>query len=271
MDQLLDRLESNLPKQSIQNYNHIILTADQKEIALRAARENEHFRLERIKYAEKISKPVEYPKMTAEQTFNYALLRCKEIVIDFVCDSDVKEVMQSLSLYFSGDQEFEKEGYSLKKGIMLLGPLGCGKTTVMKSFCVNSYNPFAFNTCRKISDKYAQGGKKTDENVGYDAISEYSGYATVYPQQYFGHSLIGRCFDDLGTESMRKNFGNEANVMAEIIMNRYDNLDLRNKTHFTGNISGDEIGDFYGDRVRSRLREMCNVITFSLDTKDRRV
>lgn len=247
------------------------MTDEESSEALRRAREDKHFRLERIAYHEKISQPLVYPKLDADEVFEYARKRCMELVPDFIMDSDTKEIMTLLSYYFSGDIRFEKDGRSLKKGIMLLGPLGCGKTTIMKSFCVNSHNPFAFSTCRKVSEKYAQSQKKTDENVGYDAIQEYSSLVPIYPQQYFGHELIGRCFDDLGTETMKKHFGNESNVMAEIIMNRYENNDLRNKTHFTGNIDGEEIGDFYGERVRSRLREMCNFITFPTNSTDRRI
>lgn len=273
LDQVLDQLESNLPKISkvTENYNDIVLTEEEKEYALKKAREEKYFRLERIKYHEKISKPVEYPKMNDNELFNYALSKCKEMVPDFVCDIHTNEIMTLLSLYFTESPQFEKDGRSLKKGIMLLGPLGCGKTTIMKAFAVNTHNAYVFSTCRKVSEKYAQGQKKTDENVGYDAIEEYSILVPVYPQLYYGQTMIGRCFDDLGTESIRKHFGNESNVMAEIIMNRYEKADLRNKTHFTGNLSGNEIGEFYGERVKSRLREMCNMITFSIDSQDRRI
>ena len=43
-----------------------------------------------------------------------------------------------------------------------------------------------------------------------------------------------------------------------------------NMTHITTNLNAEEIEDRYGNRVRSRLREMVNVIGFDKNTKDKR-
>ncbi|MBS3992188.1 MAG: ATPase, partial [Bacteroidetes bacterium] len=75
----------------------------------------------------------------------------------------------------------------------------------------------------------------------------------------------------LGTEQALKYFGNETNVMAEILLSRYD-LYIQNgfTTHITTNLSATEIEDAYGNRVRSRLKKMCNLIAFDKDTADKR-
>ena len=87
---------------------------------------------------------------------------------------------------------------------------------------------------------------------------------------HFRHDMFGACFDDLGTETKRKNFGNESNVMEEIILGRYDRkYNLGAKTHLTTNLSADQIAEAYGERVRSRLREIMNVFIFE-STKDMR-
>jgi DNA replication protein DnaC len=83
------------------------------------------------------------------------------------------------------------------------------------------------------------------------------------------------CFDDLGTESNLKYFGNECNVMGEILLSRYDafthpELSKRLKTHLTTNLSASEIEQFYGNRIRSRLRESFNLIAFNNNSKDKR-
>jgi hypothetical protein len=41
-------------------------------------------------------------------------------------------------------------------------------------------------------------------------------------------------------------------------------------THITTNLNAEEIEERYGNRVRSRLREMVNVIGFDINTKDKR-
>jgi DNA replication protein DnaC len=86
----------------------------------------------------------------------------------------------------------------------------------------------------------------------------------------FNQKRAGYCFDDLGTEETKSHFGNKINVMAEIILNRYDNKTAMGWefTHVTTNLSADEIEQYYGSRVRSRFREMFNAIT--LNGNDRR-
>jgi hypothetical protein len=79
------------------------------------------------------------------------------------------------------------------------------------------------------------------------------------------------CFDDLGTESSLKYFGNKCSVMAKFLLSRYDLfISKRMLTRITTNLSSNEIEEMYGTRVRSRLREQFNLIAFQFDAKDRR-
>ena len=79
------------------------------------------------------------------------------------------------------------------------------------------------------------------------------------------------CFDDLGIENNIKYYGNECNVMAEILLSRYDLFIGRGLiTHITTNLSATEIEEAYGNRLRSRLREMVNLIGFDQGVKDKR-
>lgn len=175
-----------------------------------------------------------------------------------------KSIIYLLCQYFSQDPKFEESGFSLKKGIMLVGPVGCGKTTIMKAFGRNSTNGYAIVACRKVSTDY------TDKNEGgHLALNKYSSLLPTYADRNFGQKELGFCFDDLGTEGTKKHFGNEMDVMAEIIYNRYD-AGLLSKTHFTANLTSDDIDETYGQRVRSRLREMCNFISFDPKAPDYR-
>jgi len=102
---------------------------------------------------------------------------------------------------------------------------------------------------------------------GYPVIRKYSNQSfhnDDTPKTY--------CFDDLGTESNLKYYGNDCNVMAEILLSRYDMfIHHQMKTHITTNLNGDEIEEMYGIRVRSRMRELFNLIAFDETTKDKRV
>jgi hypothetical protein len=79
------------------------------------------------------------------------------------------------------------------------------------------------------------------------------------------------CFDDLGLETTMNFYGNPCSVMAEILLSRYDLFHSFGMiTHITTNLNSQELEDCYGTRVRSRLREMMNLISFDKNTPDKR-
>lgn len=145
------------------------------------------------------------------------------------------------------------------KGILLSGPVGCGKTsimTIMKFLAPEGYK-YLVKPCRDISFEFIQDG--------YKVLHAYS----KGKQHEFNPRIY--CFDDLGLENNLKYFGNECNVMAEILLSRYDIfVSKRIPTHITTNLSASEIETHYGLRVRSRLREMVNLIAYNKNTKDKR-
>lgn len=143
---------------------------------------------------------------------------------------------------------------SLDRGILLSGPVGCGKTALMNlmKHLTPAAHKFSVKPCRDISFEFIK--------EGYEIIHKYSKSA---PKTI--------CFDDLGTENNLKYFGNECNVMAEILLSRYDLFITRKlQTHITTNLSASEIEQTYGNRVRSRLRSTLNLIAFDKETKDKR-
>ena len=63
--------------------------------------------------------------------------------------------------------------------------------------------------------------------------------------------------------------------MGEILLSRYDSFSYNSNvrktlTHLTTNLSASEIEQFYGNRIRSRLRESFNLIAFPNHTNDKR-
>jgi len=153
----------------------------------------------------------------------------------------------------------DKLQINLDKGILLSGPIGCGKTSIMhllKPFS-NHCKEYKIKTCREISFEFAK--------QGYEALSPYTQKSSRQT------SLSGYCFDDLGAEQQIKHFGNDCNVMAEILITRYEHF-IENKsiTHITTNLSASEIENVYGNRLRSRMRNMFNVVSFESNSKDKR-
>lgn len=142
---------------------------------------------------------------------------------------------------------------------MLTGPVGVGKTTLMQ--LLRNFSPpqqrHVMKSCRDISFEFIE--------EGYATIHKYS----RQPSKKDKPPLY--CFDDLGAENNLKYYGNECNVMAEILLSRYDLFVSRNiKTHITTNLSATEIEQHYGNRVRSRMREMFNLVSFDKNMKDKR-
>ena len=169
-------------------------------------------------------------------------------------------VIRKLIIYAIRDKATASEmSINLNKGIILSGPVGCGKTSLMfllRYFFHKEYE-YKMKPCRDIAFEFA--------SKGYEALTTYQKMESKQIQ------LNTFCFDDLGTEKQIKHFGNECNVMAEIILTRYDSFIHNNTmTHVTTNLSASELEAFYGDRVRSRMRQMFNLIAFDKDSIDKR-
>ncbi|MBW4359376.1 ATPase [Flavobacterium taihuense] len=178
----------------------------------------------------------------------------------FKIHQDDRKTIYSLLIYAIRDKEnASKLGIDLDKGILLSGPIGCGKTSIMhliKPFLYAKYD-YKIKTTRSVSFEFAK--------YGFETLQQYTEKSN---QQL---RLTGYCFDDLGAEQQIKHFGNDCNVMAEILISRYEQFIENNSvTHITTNLSASELENAYGNRVRSRLRQMFNLVAFDRETKDKR-
>lgn len=165
-----------------------------------------------------------------------------------------RDIIYKLFIYFIGDQEnCEKHGLELDKGILLNGPVGCGKTSLMHLMRKFAFpNMYAIKSTREIAAEFNQ--------FGYSVILKYG----KTPKRIY-------CFDDLGVENNMKYFGTECNTISEILLQRYDlNLIDGTVTHATTNLNAEELEKLYGNRVRSRMRELFNLISFDRDVNDKR-
>lgn len=177
-------------------------------------------------------------------------------------DEDNEAVVRLLCLYFTGDERFNLEGYSLSKGICLFGGVGVGKTTLMRILSRNQIQSYVMVMCRQIEDEFSRDGDIIFRSYSNARMSTTNGNP-------FGHQLLGFCFDDLGTEPISKYYGKESNVMAEILLNRYDHELPYDQTHITTNLTIEMLGKRYGARVTDRMRQMFNLIFFP-NAKSRR-
>lgn len=149
------------------------------------------------------------------------------------------------------------------KGLFLSGPTGVGKSVHMR--ILRTFLPYKMmyrvKPCQEIALEYMEDGARTLMYYGRNYIDRYDNSAVS--QEY--------CFDDLGTEDEVKYYGTTSNVLGQIILMRYDLFQNQKiKTHFTSNLTALQIEKTYGERVRSRLREMCNWIDYSANPQDKR-
>jgi energy-coupling factor transporter ATP-binding protein EcfA2 len=210
---------------------------------------------------------MQIPTKTIQSRYNYSEAwqwleqRGKEVYgLKFQLHEDDKNTIYLLLCYFLKDDVAAPQlELDLEKGILLTGPIGCGKTTLMSlmRYITQTAQKFIMKSCRDISFEFIEDG--------FSVIHKYSkgGLYQYQPKIY--------CFDDLGTEGSLKYYGNECNTMAEILLTRYD-LFISQKliTHVTTNLNSSEIEENYGNRVRSRMREMFNLISFDNSSIDKR-
>ena len=151
----------------------------------------------------------------------------------------------------------------LKRGIYIAGNTGSGKSwclEIMLAYSAawgfrvsmekdnNTTRPLWWVTFRadEICDKFIEDG-----NI----------------QRYKSQGILG--IQDLGSEPQESMYmGNRLDVLRNVLEYRGDKTD--ELTLITSNlkINGEALSNRYGDRVASRLREMCNY--FEIKGKDRR-
>lgn len=174
-------------------------------------------------------------------------------------ENDYPIVYRLIAYFMKDEQACFQLDINLNKGILISGPVGCGKTSLMNimKHITPTQHKFIIKPCRDISFEFIKDG--------YEVIHKFSKgkLEQLDPKIY--------CFDDLGLENNLKYYGNECNVMAEILLSRYDlYISRRIQTHITTNLSASEIETLYGNRVRSRMRELFNLIAYDNNTKDKR-
>ena len=275
--QILNLSDSHPIRKVVENLEHgepsiqpLLDELTEDEIAHILFRRTEAQRQAEIKalqeaYWAKVKAP--YPVFNTQQMLDCVTTQGKQFASKegwtFALDDINRPVYTLLAQYFAQDSAFETQGYSLRKGLLIFGNIGTGKTTMMQLFSVNTRQSYAIYSCRRIADLYTDQGNEIIQRAS-------SIIPSVYATQYFGQQSLALCLDDLGTESTASHFRNQKNVIAEILQNRYEAQHLRCMTHVTTNLTAEEIRKLYGERVYDRMREMLNIIAYPAEAGSRR-
>jgi hypothetical protein len=143
------------------------------------------------------------------------------------------------------------------KGILLRGPVGTGKSDMM----------------RIISRTMQRGGGSGFLIVNaIRIVKEYNSQTDGGDAVILKYAECGPlCIEEIGLEEPGKHYGKEANVIADILALRYERWrhDPRKyQTHFTTNADNDALEKRYDERTISRTDEMT--FTLALGGPDRR-
>jgi DNA replication protein DnaC len=137
--------------------------------------------------------------------------------------------------------------YRPLSGLLLRGPSGSGKTHLVRCVENNGLNPILTQSVLAITDQLKDQGE--------------------FKFQINGHRII--YLDDVGTEEPVVNYyGTKITWFKNFIEGIYLKSKVFNHLIISTNLNWQGIGEMYGYRVESRMREMFNVI--DLTGKDRR-
>ncbi len=171
----------------------------------------------------------------------------------FIVDDQNKGFLDLICRYFTNDPSFEKKCKGeLRKGLLIYGPCGTGKSSI-------------FDIVQIISKKYRLKNLWFSNISLHDLITEYSMEGEYAVEKYRKGKVH---FDDLAAERLANNWGVKEKLMSRIIELRYDEFKKKGtKTFITTNLTINELNDFYGNttdesrnRFADRLYEMFNFI-----------
>ena len=191
---------------------------------------------------------------SSEQILEQVIRIGKKILPGFDIPEEQKVYYINLALYFSGHPGC---AWDLKKGLLISGVVGTGKTLSMRIMAEATRKFKIINTRYVIRDYMAA-------QIPVSVIDKYgrSSFRITAHGTPDREIPFAYCFDDFGLENVStKNYGNQQNIMEEVMLDRYDMFLAHGMiTHCTTNLSPTMIEKYYGIRVRDRLREMVNYI-----------
>lgn len=157
------------------------------------------------------------------------------------------------------DIEFrEKIGIDPNKGVLLIGPVGIGKTYTLRAMALRSKIGWGHPDMPTMY--YHEGENSIPINLSdmkADALARLITKKDGVLKLFKDHTLY---LDDLGAEEPQANhYGSKSQPIKDLLDIRYE---VRNsyKTFATTNRSLEYFREVYGERIVSRFYEMFNII-----------
>lgn len=158
---------------------------------------------------------------------------------ELIVNDNNRNLIKTICFFMSNDSRFETElGYTFKKGLLIRGISGLGKTYLFNCIKDNELSPITIYSMIEISEIVkSEGFLELPLNNGITYL------------------------DDVGTEEHTVNhFGTKINFFKNFIEKYYLNNSVYNRLILSTNNNFAEIEAKYGFRVRSRIKDMFNII-----------
>ena len=152
-------------------------------------------------------------------------------------NENTSSYIKTICFFFSMDNRFETElKLDLKKGLWIRGLPGRGKTFLLECLQNNQLHPFNIHSMLQVAETVKETGT-------YEIFSYY------------------KVIDDVDTEEKNINhFGTKINWFKQFLELYYSEHKPFNQLIVTTNSDFDMIEKSYGFRVRSRVKDMFNII-----------
>lgn len=138
-----------------------------------------------------------------------------------------------------------------EKGLFLVGDVGTGKTVALK--IINNARGYDFLKSHKI----------TEDSKSHEHSSQ---FIKELLRRYSGDTNKNIIIDDLGDELTMNNYGIKSEFMSEVIRYRHETfLSRGDLTLISSNMSQAKFIDRYGERIYSRIKQMCEVVVCNGD------
>lgn len=254
-------------KKVLEHFSHIELTEDELDEAILEAKRKKERRLEseeKEARAQQNRKYLTQSQWDTDQTEGFMRYRAGQLFEGkFSFEGQASIYFKLFCYYFSQDEQFialaQNMGVpnpSLDKGLYLGGNFGVGKTWLMRLFQRNQRQVYTVQNSKAIADMFERDGDESMKQFIESPSLPNNDASNFY------HKVMGFCIDDMGTEDIKNHYGNKKNVIGDLIELRYARNQTGQLLHITTNLTGQQMSDFYGGRVASRLRECMNIIDF---------
>lgn len=213
---------------------------------LKTANSNKHYEiwLKNKKEQERIDelKRIEELRLRHTAKFFYNIMAWTSFNVygkELIVNNNNKRLITAICFFLSNDIRFETElGYSFNKGLLVRGVSGLGKTFLFNCVKDNELSPITIYSMIELSEIV--------KSEGYLELPLNTGITYL---------------DDVGTEEHTINhYGTKINFFKNFIEKYYLNNTTYNRLIISTNNNFSEIEAKYGFRVRSRIKDMFNII-----------